>query len=185
MKKKSKKEKQKSMIIYDKPNEILDKSESNLEESISNIENTQKNLNRKQTLFTQEYIIDMNATQAALRAGYSKNTAYVVGPRLLDHVGVKKEIERLIALRAEKVGIDAEWVLKNLVDVANRCMQGIPVYDKEGKPTGEWRFEPNAANRSLELLGKHIGMFTDKIQTDNRTTIGFEESLLNLIKKRD
>jgi phage terminase small subunit len=104
---------------------------------------------------------------------------------LLTNDNIMAEIQRLIALRAEKVGIDAEWVLKNLVEVANRCMQGVPVLDKEGNPTGEWKFEPNAANRSLELLGKHIGMFAEKIQTDNKTTIGFEQSLLDLIKKRD
>jgi phage terminase small subunit len=64
--------------------------------------------------------------------------------------------------------VTVEWVLKRLVELNDRCMQGIPVYDREGNETGEWKFEPNAANKSLELIGKHLGMFTDKVESVNK-----------------
>jgi phage terminase small subunit len=56
---------------------------------------------------------------------------------------------------AKKVEIDAAWVLKQLVEVFECCMQQKPVRDKEGNPTGEYRFDAAGAARALELIGKH------------------------------
>lgn len=127
----------------------------------------------KQERFVQEYLIDLNATQAARRAGYSKKTAEFQGSRLLRNVKVQVEISRLRAEQAEAASISAKWVLDNLIEVSERCMQKTPVmkFDREEKcmrqitdenREGVWQFDASGANRALELIGKHIGMFVDK-----------------------
>ena len=61
-------------------------------------------LNRRLSRFAQEYLIDLNATQAAIRAGYSPRTAYSAGQRLLNHVEVIAKVSRLIEARAVAFG---------------------------------------------------------------------------------
>ena len=63
---------------------------------------------------------------------------------------------------AKAVAVDRQWVIKNLKEVVERCMQQEPVRDKDGKPTGEWRFDSRGANQALSLLGKEIGMFVER-----------------------
>ena len=72
----------------------------------------------KQKQFCKEYVVDLNATQAALRAGYSEKTARQIGQRLLTKVDIQAEIQRLKKLRASKVEVTADFVLKQLVDIA-------------------------------------------------------------------
>ena len=115
-------------------------------------------LNTKQEMFCREYIIDLNATQAAIRAGYSEDTAYSQGQRLLKHVEIKARVDELLSERTEQVKIDAAWVLRQAVKLHRRCMQEEPVLDRDGNPTGEFTFQANAANKALELIGKHIGV---------------------------
>ncbi|GAQ18022.1 terminase [Oceanobacillus picturae] len=126
-------------------------------------------LSAKQELFCQEYIIDLNATQAAIRAGYSEKTARSQGQRLLTKVAITARVNELKEKRAEKLELDAYWVLKRLKDISDRSMQAEPVmeYDHESGEmieTGEYQFDSNGANKSTELIGKHIGMFDPKIQ---------------------
>jgi phage terminase small subunit len=71
-------------------------------------------LNDKQARFVAEYLVDLNATKAAERAGYSPKTAYAQGCRLLKHAEVASEIERRQKERAETTGITAERVLREL-----------------------------------------------------------------------
>jgi phage terminase small subunit len=66
----------------------------------------------KQAAFVREYLIDLNATQAAIRAGYSEETAKQQGSRLLTNVDVAKAISEAQTERAEKCDIDALWVLR-------------------------------------------------------------------------
>lgn len=75
-------------------------------------------LSRKRQLFTIEYLVDLNAKQAAIRAGYSAHTAEVQGPRLLRNVQVKAAIDSAIAKHAANVGVSAEWVIKRLFLIA-------------------------------------------------------------------
>lgn len=126
-------------------------------------------LTAKQELFCQEYIIDLNATQAAIRAGYSERTAYSQGQRLLKKVEVLARVKELKSKRAEKLELDAYWVLKRLKDISDRSMQAEPVmeFDRESGEmveTGEYAFDSNGANKATELIGKHIGMFDPKIK---------------------
>jgi len=115
------------------------------------------NLTDQQELFCKEYIIDLNATQAAKRAGYSEKTAQEQGSRLLSNVMVQERITELKSDREKRLQIDADWVLKQAVKVHERCMQAEPVI-VGGEPTGEYKFDSAGANKSLELVGKHVNV---------------------------
>jgi phage terminase small subunit len=125
-------------------------------------------LTPKQEMFVKEYLVDLNATQAAIRAGYSIKTAKSQGQRLLTNVDVARAIEEANQKRAEKLELSAEWVLENLKNVAVRCQQAEPVmvFDystKEMVKTGEYQFDSKGANRALELIGKHLGIFENRL----------------------
>lgn len=117
-----------------------------------------------QELFVREYLVDLNATQACIRAGYSAKTAEQQGPRLLGNVGVAAAIQAGMDKRAKKIELSADYVLRGIMRVTDRCEQAEPVLDKEGKPTGEYTFQAGAALKGYELLGKHLKLFTEKIE---------------------
>ncbi len=118
-------------------------------------------LTPKQARFVEEYLIDLNATAAAKRAGYSERTAYAQGQRLLKHVEIAAAIQEAQEARSERTRIDQDWVIDRLVGVYEASMEARPVCDKNGEKKG-FTFNPTAANRALELIGKHKGMFIDR-----------------------
>jgi len=131
-------------------------------------------LTAKQEKFCQEYLIDLNATQAAIRAGYSKDTAGSIGG---ENLGKPEIINRLTELRSdliERTKLSQEWVLSNLKEVAERSLQARPVLDRKGKAVvietakgtkaAAYQFDASGANRATELVGKHLGMFSDKME---------------------
>ena len=65
--------------------------------------------------------------------------------------------------------------MERLIENANRALQVEAVTDREGKPTGEYRYEGSVANRALELLGKEVGMFVDRIEADQNVRIITDE----------
>lgn len=121
-------------------------------------------LTPKQEAFAREYLVDLNATQAAIRAGYSAKTAHVAGVRLLKDVKVAHLLSELQANRSKRTEITADYVLETIRDTVERCRQSEPVKDREGHPTGEWRFDSNAVLKGCELLGKHLALFKDKVE---------------------
>lgn len=129
-------------------------------------------LTDKQTAFVREYLVDLNATQAAIRAGYSERTAYSVGQRLLKNVEIQRAVAAAQAKRARRVEVTQDYVLSNLVEVVERTMQRAPVLDRKGEQVTDeegravWMFDAKGANRALELLGKHLGIFTDKVRAE-------------------
>ena len=135
--------------------------------------NKKPGLSKKQKAFCREYVIDFNATQAAVRAGYSKKTANQQGPRLLVNVGVQEYIKALTAKAAEKNELTVESVLNDIAEVKKRCLQAIPVLDKDGSETGEYKFDPSSALKACELEGKYLAMFTDKLKLDAPVTADF------------
>lgn len=110
-------------------------------------------LTDQKALFCKEYIIDLNATQAAIRAGYSENTAYSQGQRLLKTVEVQEELQRLMKKRSEKVELTANDVLQEIKDLLStdindimeivtrevivRDHKGNIMYDEQGDPITE------------------------------------------------
>ena len=131
----------------------------------------------KQQRFVQEYLLDLNATQAAIRAGYSENTAYSQGQRLLKNVDVAAALKSAQEKRSERTEITQDWVIDRLVENVERAMQAVPVLDNLGRQTGEYVYQGAVANRSLELLGKHQGMFVDRQETDHRIQVLSDEPL--------
>ena len=126
-----------------------------------------RKLTPKQKKFCHEYIKDFNATQAAIRAGYSKKTAKEIGYQLLHKTSLQEYLAGLINAQTQDDEISVKEIIRKLKIVVDRCMQEIEVRDKKGNLTGEWQFDSAGANRSLELLGKHLAMFTDKFNMTN------------------
>lgn len=95
-------------------------------------------LTPRQKRFVDEYLIDLNATQAAIRAGYSAKTAYSQGERLLSHVEVAAAISAAQQARSERTKIDADWVLHRLALEAEADLNDL--YDETGalRPVREW-----------------------------------------------
>lgn len=95
-------------------------------------------LKGKQELFCQEYLVDLNATQAAIRAGYSKKTAYRTGCDNLKKPHIAARIAELKAARVERVVADADYLLKRLLDEAEADLADL--YTEEGslKPVHQW-----------------------------------------------
>lgn len=146
-----------------------------------------KALTDKQEQFCLEYLTDLNATQAAIRAGYSENTANEQGSRMLAKVNVQRRIAELQAERAERLQIQQDDILRELASIAFASpAHYMDVVQVDGtsrilvKPTAEWTEQQKAAVTSikntpngveirlsdkvkaLELLGKHLGMFNRK-----------------------
>ena len=129
-------------------------------------------LTDKQKEFVRQYLVDLNATQAAIRAGYSVKTAYRQGADLLQKTSIREAIEKAQAKRARRVEVTQDYVLSNLVEVVERSMQRAPVTDRKGEQVTDdegravWTFDAKGANRALELLGKHLGIFADRVRAE-------------------
>ncbi|QAZ45943.1 terminase small subunit [Mesorhizobium sp. Pch-S] len=106
-------------------------------------------LTDKQQRFVAEYVIDLNATQAAIRAGYAAKTANREGSRLLSNVDIADAIARKAAEKAAALDLSAERVLKGLFEEATRTGEG----SSHGARVSAWG-----------LLGKYHSLFTDKIE---------------------
>lgn len=128
-----------------------------------------KKLTDKQERFCQEYLIDLNATQAAIRAGYSKKSANEQGARLLVNVSVSERLKELQEERQQRLQINQDYVLKTIVETIERCKQAEPVMvkkDGEWVESGEYKFDAIAVLKGAELLGKHLAMWTDKTKLE-------------------
>ncbi|MFP1808887.1 terminase small subunit [Lonsdalea quercina] len=152
-------------------------------------------LTDKQELFAREFIVDLNATQAAIRAGYSAKTAQEQSSRLLSNVMVQARVSQLKAERAEQVGIDAAYVLRRLVEIDQMDVLDILNDSGDLKPICDWPpvwrttlsgldiqaisgEEGTAALmkkikwpdkvKNLELLGKHVTVqaFREQVKSE-------------------
>lgn len=143
-----------------------------------------RKLTPKQTAFIAEYLVDLNATQAAIRAGYSERTAYRIGAELLQKTSVAKAIAAAKAKRAQRVEISADRVLSELAKIAFADPRDLMKWGEGGvtlrdsaelteeqaasvaevsetttKDGGSIRLKKYDKLKALELLGKHLGMF--------------------------
>jgi len=127
-----------------------------------------EDLTPKQQAFIREYPVDFNATQAAIRAGYSVKGAQQQASRLLLNVVIQESIRTQVDRRnkaiEKKVDVSAAWVIDRLVKTVDRCMQITPVMEKidgEWVETGEFKFEHTGSNKALEMIGRYLGMWRD------------------------
>jgi phage terminase small subunit len=133
-------------------------------------------LTPKQEMFCREYLVDLNGTQAAIRAGYSEKTANEQSAQLLAKLSIKEYVQSLMDERKERVDITADYVLQGIKDLTERCIQAQPVI-VDGAPTGEYKFEAGAALKGYELMGKHLKLFTDKTEVTGKNGGAIEQSL--------
>ncbi len=165
----------------------------------------------RRELFARAYVIDCNATNAAIKAGFAKKTAYSQGSRLLKDVEVQARIAQLVAEKAQKLDISAEKVLGELAKMGFANMLDYMRVDEDGEfvvdfskltreqaaaiqeytvdatgGTGDGerkvvmrtRFKLADKARSLELLGQHLKLFTEKIEVTGL------EGLAELLRQR-
>lgn len=161
----------------------------------------EKALTAKQAQFVREYLIDLNATQAAIRAGYSPATANEQGARLLANVSVRSEVQKAKEARGEKTDITAARVLQEIARLAffdTRKLldaDGNPVPIQEldddtaaaiaglevsqsGAGDAKWtvkKYKVADKNSALEKLAKHLGIY----EMDNKQKIDPLAEVLN------
>lgn len=128
-------------------------------------------LTDKQKMFCAEYIKDFNATRAATDAGYSAKTAKNIAHDTLTKVHVQDEIQRLMTKRSERVQIDADDVLRSILDIRDTCAKKLDITSRSGDVIGESLVDVNGAIKANELLGKHLKLFTDRVEVSGDITI--------------
>lgn len=142
-------------------------------------------LTAKQNRFVEEYLIDLNATQAAIRAGYSPATAKEIGCENLTKPNISDEIAKAMAERSKRTGINQDRVLTelakigfaNITDVIDpetakikedaseedlACIQSIKIKPNEWGTEREVKMYDKKA--ALVDIGRHLGMFKDKVE---------------------
>lgn len=149
-------------------------------------------LTDKQEMFCREYLVDLNATQAAIRAGYSDKTANRIAAQLLSKLDIGKRIQELKSERGERLEVDADYVLKRLVEIDQMDVADILLSNCEIKPIKDWpkvwritlsgidvtEMAGDATGllkkikwpdkvKNLELLGKHISVQAFREQVKN------------------
>lgn len=143
-------------------------------------------MTKKQKRFVEEYLTDLNATQAAIRAGYSPDTAYSIGNENMKKPEIKMRIDKAMAERSRRTGVNADRVVMELAKIA--FVNAADVIDAETATVAENASRDDTAAiqsvkvktfgedglereikmadklKALELLGKHLGMFKDKVE---------------------
>ncbi|MDE7233568.1 MAG: terminase small subunit [Ruminiclostridium sp.] len=151
-------------------------------------------LTEKQKRFCEEYLIDLNATQAAIRSGYSAESASEIGSENLRKPNIRARIDTEIAERSKRTGVTADRVVRELAKLAfvnatdvidtqrvevlekasrddTACISAVRI--KIGENFTEREIRLCDKTKALELLGKHLGMFSDnvKLSAEARVTI--------------
>lgn len=115
-----------------------------------------RELTQKQKMFVREYLIDLNATQAAIRAGYSAKTAGWIGPQLLGKTHIADAIQQCMTKRADRLDIDADNVLQEIAKLAFSDVRNV--FDEHGALIPVHKMEPkvSAAVSSIKFTTKTI-----------------------------
>ena len=143
-------------------------------------------MTKKQKRFCEEYLIDLNATQAAIRAGYSPDTAKAIGCENLTKPDIRAHIDRAMAERSKRTGVNADRVVQELAKIA--FVNATEVIDPKTATVREDALPEDTAAiqsvkvktfgedglereikmadklKALEMLGRHLGMFKDKLE---------------------
>lgn len=140
--------------------------------------------NPRQAKFVFEYLKDGDGKRAILACGVKCKNPSAVAYRLLKKPGIQAEIRHELENIRDATRVTKSYVVANLKRVSERCMQAEPVLKWNGREmeeTGEYQFDSMGANKSLELLGKTLGIFVDKSVNVNMTL----EDLINASRQLD
>lgn len=150
-------------------------------------------LTDKQERFCKEYLVDLNATQAAIRAGYSKKTATTAASHLLEKLNISQRLTELMAEKDKSVIASADEVMRKLTSVMRgECGNFQAVKDTETGEDGKMKscirivsLPPNASdvNRAAELLGKRYGLFTEKVDMNATLSTDAQKEIDRLLRE--
>jgi phage terminase small subunit len=122
----------------------------------------------KQRRFVEEYLIDLNATQAAIRAGYSEDTARSIASENLTKPDIQEAIARAMDARSKRTEITQDYVLQGICRIVERTAER----------------QPSIALRGYELLGKHLKCWTDKLEVQGDLSQLSDEEFENHLKQK-
>ncbi len=178
-------------------------------------------LTNKQKLFCKEYMVDLNATQSAIRAGYSKKTANEQAGRLLVNVSVQAEIQKLMDKRSARLDLKADDILNEIKTIAFSDIKDYLSFDENGVifkdseeienskviseissqktitrsgGSGDNKDETERVNfklklhdklKALELAGRHLKLFTDRVELSGAVKTPVTTVRLIEVKKPD
>lgn len=155
-----------------------------------------RKLTDKQKRFVEEYLIDLNATQACIRAGYSQKNAKQIGSELLDKT--RLQIDSALAERSKRTGMNQDRVVQELARIAFvkitdvidedgeirrdasdddlACIESVKIKESDNQFGGSTEREVKLASKmkALELLGKHMGMWNDKLNVNLNLPVFYE-----------
>lgn len=150
----------------------------------------------KQKMFAEEYVADpeLNASRAYMkiyRNCKSEKAAAASASRMLANANVSAYVRELMLKRSERLKYTQDDVLKDLIEVKNRCMQAVPVmkWDSDQhayvESDAEYTFDSKGANTALKLIGDHLGMFKKNVAVDVNAEIKEKEinNIENLLKQ--
>ncbi|MFP2873738.1 terminase small subunit [Acetobacter tropicalis] len=171
-------------------------------------------LNDKQRRFVEEYLVDLNATQAAVRAGYSEKTAHSIGQRLLKNVEIQNAISEAQNSRSKRTQITQDRVLQEFAKIGFSDIRSLFTEDGNLRPLSDLSADAAAALSSVEVvtknlgdgeveyvhkiklwdkvgsltqIGRHLGMFVDKteVRTVKKIEDMTDEELKGLLGESD
>lgn len=161
-------------------------------------------LTAKQARFVEEYLVDLNGTQAAIRAGYSRKMAHSISYQMLAKAHIAEAVTAAQAVRSKRTAIDADWVMRRLVEEATADLANI--LDEHGgiRPVADWpliwrqglvagfevaemtvegvkvgqtvKVKLSDRIKRLELIGKHVGVQAFRDQVHNTGAIALTVS---------
>ena len=116
-----------------------------------------RDLNPQYRKFVQEWMVDMNATRAAIAAGYSEKSAAQTASRLLRRTDIRRYRDALMAEAFEDLGVTRHSIASRMWEIYERCMQKKPVLvwstaDKEWIESGVWQFDTKGALKALAMM---------------------------------
>lgn len=159
-------------------------------------------MTNKQKRFCEEYMIDLNATQAAIRAGYSAKTANEQGAQLLAKLSIRARIDVALAEQSKRTGVTADRVVRELAKVAFVNSQDVIDFDSATIKSDAARDDTAAISsvkvktipmpdgdgvereikmadklKALELLGRRLGLFTDNVNVSGEGVVQIVDDL--------
>ena len=143
--------------------------------------------NKRYERFCQEYVVDYNGTQAAIRTGYKEANARSQASVLLTNPNILSRVRELQREQVERLAVTQDYVVLQLLETYQRCLEETPVlkFDPDTgqmEETGKYQFDSRGALRALELLGKHLGMYNDKLQVTGQINTGQLDNVLKQLR---